>query len=140
MTSESNGRTVLKHLALRASDPEATRRFYVDGLGLRFLGFRPSGSGAYDLTDGHANLTVIPYSGAERPALPEVTEYIHFGFIVPDAAAVYERLRALGATMLRLDVKERLDPAAPAPDGSFKVADPDGNVVDITGNLREWRI
>jgi hypothetical protein len=25
------------------------------------------------------------------------------------------------------------------PSGSFKVADPDGNVIDISGNRDEWR-
>jgi catechol 2,3-dioxygenase-like lactoylglutathione lyase family enzyme len=140
MASETGRQGTFRHLALRARDPEATRRFYVEGLGLRFVGFRPSGSGSYDLSDGTINLTVIPYTGPDRPVFEEVTEYVHFGFMVDDAAAAYHRLAALGAPMLRLDVKERLDPAVPAPDGSFKVADPDGNVVDVTGNPNEWRI
>ena len=139
MASSGGRGGTLRHLALRAHDPEATRRFYVDGLGLRYLGLRRPGSEAFDLSDGYMNLTVIPYCGPERPVLEEVTEYIHFGFIVEDAAAAYDRLAAMGAPMLRLDVKERLEFSPPPPDGSFKVADPDGNVVDVTGNPAEWR-
>jgi catechol 2,3-dioxygenase-like lactoylglutathione lyase family enzyme len=129
----------LRHLALRVRDPEASKKFYTDGLGLTFVGYRPSGQ-AFDLSDGYINLTVIPYEGPERPAFEEVTEYVHFGFRVADALECYQRLQAMGAQMLRLDVKERLDPEAPTPRGSFKVADPDGNVVDVTGNVEEWRI
>jgi hypothetical protein len=49
-------------------------------------------------------------------------------------------LHAWGATFSKEDVKERkpIHPEAPPP-RSFKVLDPDGNVVDITGNKAEWR-
>jgi len=44
------------------------------------------------------------------------------------------------AAFLRNDVKVRDEHVGPPlPDGSFKVADPDGNVVDVTGNPAEWR-
>jgi len=131
---------MLRHLALRVRDPDRTREFYEQGLGLRFIGFRRPGSQAYDLSDGYMNLTVIPYEGPERPAFEEVTEYVHFGFRVPNARECYDRLLGMGFTMLRLDVKERLDPEPPEARGSFKVADPDGNVVDVTGNAKEWRV
>ncbi len=130
---------MLRHLALRVNDPAASRRFYEEGLGLRFIGYRRPGSQAFDLSDGYMNLTILPYEGPERPKFQEVTEYVHFGFRVPNARACYDRLLAMGFEMLRLDVKERLEPEAPEPRGSFKVADPDGNVVDVTGNAKEWR-
>ena len=88
---------------------------------------------------GHEGLAIVDVTNPERPVLEEVTEYVHFGFIVADAEAAYRRLAAMGASMLRLDVKERLEFSPPPPDGSFKVADPDGNVVDVTGNPAEWR-
>jgi len=131
----------LGHLAIRARDAVATRRFYEQGMGLRFLGFRPSGTGSFDLSDGELNLTVIPYTGPQRQDLEEGNEHVHFGFLVADAAQAYERLMAAGATFLRSDVKLRDEPAAVGgPLGSFKVADPDGNVVDVTGNPEEWRV
>ena len=141
MTETATTRPRLGHLAIRARDAAATRRFYEEGLGLRFLGFRPSGTGSFDLSDGALNLTVIPYTGPRREELVEGNEHVHFGFLVADAVVSYERLMAAGATFLRDDVKLRDEPAGPpAPAGSFKVADPDGNVVDVTGNPQEWRV
>jgi predicted dehydrogenase/catechol 2,3-dioxygenase-like lactoylglutathione lyase family enzyme len=131
----------LGHLAIRARDAAATRRFYEEGLGLRFLGLRPSGTGSFDLSDGALNLTVVPYTGVHREELVEGNEHVHFGFLVADAVEAYERLQATGATFLRSDVKQRDAPAGPpGAGGSFKVADPDGNVVDVTGNPEEWRV
>jgi hypothetical protein len=72
--------------------------------------------------------------------LEEGNEYIHFGVIVDDLQAVWQRLHAWGATFAKEDVKQRkpIDPRAEPP-VSFKVLDPDGNVVDITSNPSEWR-
>lgn len=130
----------LAHVAIRALDGEATRQFYEHGLGLRFLGYRRPGSQSFDLSDGSLNMTVIPYEGPPREAHEEGTEHIHIGFLVPNACEAYERLRTIDATFLRSDVKVRDESVGPPPPGgSFKVADPDGNVVDITGNPAEWR-
>jgi len=128
----------LRHVALRCRDMEISRRFY-ERLGLRFIEYRPAGN-ALDLSDGTLNMTLIQHDGAERPALEEGQEYVHFGFIVEDAQATFLRLRQDGAVFLRDSVKTR-DPIRPGevPPGSFKVADPDGNVIDITGNCEEWR-
>jgi catechol 2,3-dioxygenase-like lactoylglutathione lyase family enzyme len=126
----------LRHVALRCRDLETSRRFY-ERLGLRFLRHRPAGD-ALDLSDGTVNMTLIRHDG-ERPTLEEGNEYIHFGFIVDDAPATFLRLREAGAFFLRDNIKTR-DPIRPGevPPGSFKVADPDGNVVDITDNRSEW--
>ena len=84
---------------------------------------------------------MIPYTGPQRQDLEEGNEHVHFGFLVADAAQAYERLMAAGATFLRSDVKLRDEPSGPpTAAGSFKVADPDGNVVDVTGNPEEWRV
>ena len=130
--------TCLRHLALRCRDMEKSRRFY-EGLGLRFIGYRPAGN-ALDLADGTVNMTLIQYEGAERPAFEEGFEFIHFGLIVDDAKAVFLRLQQAGVMFLRDNIKTR-DPIRPGevPPGSFKVEDPDGNVVDITDNPQEWR-
>jgi catechol 2,3-dioxygenase-like lactoylglutathione lyase family enzyme len=117
---------------------EGSRRFY-ERLGLRFIGYRPAGN-ALDLADGTVNMTLIQYDDAERSLLEEGSEYIHFGFIVDDARGTFESLQQAGAIFLRDNVKTR-DPIRPGepPPGSFKVEDPDGNVIDITGNPEEWR-
>lgn len=130
--------TCLRHIALRCRDREASRRFY-ELLGLRFVDYRPSGD-ALDLSDGTLNMTLIQYDGPERPEPEEGSEYIHFGLIVDDAHATFLRLQEAGAIFLRDNVKTRdLIQPGEVPPGSFKVADPDGNVVDVTGNPGEWR-
>jgi len=130
----------LRHVAIRARDLARSRRFYEEGLGLTFIGFRPSGI-AMDLGDGAVNLTLLPYAGPERTLLQEGDEFIHLGFLVADLAATYARLMALDAPIVRDDVKERRPHDATAmPVGSFKVLDPDGNVLDISEQPDEWRV
>jgi catechol 2,3-dioxygenase-like lactoylglutathione lyase family enzyme len=129
----------VRHLAIRAGNLPASRRFYEEGLGLRFLGFRPSGE-AVDLSDGSVNLTLLPYDGPARSPLPEGSEFVHLGFLVEDLAATYRRLVGLGADIVRDDVKERRPPSGAAPRGSFKVLDPDGVVLDVSERSDEWRV
>jgi catechol 2,3-dioxygenase-like lactoylglutathione lyase family enzyme len=133
------GTIAVRHLALRVADVATTRRFYEEGLGFQFIGFRPSGE-SLDLSDGQVNLTILPYEGPQRQPLEESYEFIHLGFWVEDLAATYQRLLALGAKIVREDVKERREFAGDAPSlGSFKVLDPDGNVIDISERRDEWR-
>lgn len=134
-----SGTVAVRHLALRVRDAAKTRRFYEEGLGFRFIDYRPS-SPSFDLSDGHVNLTILPYDGPDRQPLEEGHEFIHLGFWVSDLAATYQRLVALGAKVVREDVKERRDFSGDAsPVGSFKVLDPDGNVLDISERADEWR-
>lgn len=129
--------TNLRHLALRVGDIASSRAFYENGIGLAFIGFRPN-SESIDLTDGESNLTLLPYEGPARPHFEEGTEYIHYGFLVDDHAQTHARLVGLGARVVREDVKERRTPTQ-TPVGSFKVLDPDGNVVDVSERPDEWR-
>jgi len=132
--------TLLRHLALRCRDMEKSRKFYEEVIGWRFVGYRPSGQGL-DLSDGVNNITLIQHPReSQRVAAEEGSEFIHFGVIVDDLDAVWRRLHEWGATFSKENVKERnpIDPAE-RPPVSFKVLDPDGNVVDITCNQQEWR-
>ncbi len=129
---------VLRHVAIRTADIARSRFFYESVLGLAFVGMRPSGSGAMDLSDGTLNVTLLPYEGPARPPLPEPTEFIHLGFIVADLDAAFDQCVANGFEILRDNVKDRNAPDA-RPTVSFKVADPDGNVIDVTGRKDEWR-
>jgi len=131
--------TTFRHLAIRTKDIQQARRFYEEGLGLRFIGYRPSDI-SMDLSDGSVNLTLLPYDGPARTSLEEGTEFIHLGLLVDDLATIYQRLTTLGATIVRDDVKERRPHEADQPPvGSFKVLDPDGNVLDISERVDEWR-
>lgn len=115
MLNEANGKdldvTNLRHLALRVGDIASSRAFYEDGLGLRFIGFRPNGD-SIDLTDGESNLTLLPYEGPARPRLDEGTEYVHYGFLVDDLAQTLERPVNLGADVVRNDVTPWRRPGA----------------------------
>ena len=127
----------LRHIALRTKDMEASRRFY-ETIGFEFVGYR--GRGGLDLSDGTLNMTILQYNGKERAAFEEGTEFIHFGIIVEDLASIYNTLRDGGFELLMDNVKKGDEISADkAPERSFKVADPDGNVVDITCATDEWR-
>lgn len=127
----------LRHIALRTKDMEVSRRFY-ETIGFEFVGYR--GRGGLDLSDGTLNMTILQYNGTERPPFEEGTEFIHFGIIVKDLASIYNTLRDGGFELIMDNVKkgDEIDDNKP-PDRSFKVADPDGNVVDITCATDEWR-
>ena len=127
----------LRHLALRTKDMEASRRFY-ETIGFAFVGYR--GRGGLDLSDGTLNMTILQYNGEERAPFEEGTEFIHFGIIVEDLASIYNTLQDGGFELLMDNVKKGDEISADkAPERSFKVADPDGNVVDITCATDEWR-
>ena len=130
----------LRHLALRCRDMERSRDFYEQAIGWKFVDYRPSRQGI-DLTDGVNNITLLQHPAEmSRPVLEEGNEYIHFGVIVDDLEACWRRCRAFGAEISKGDVKDRTaaDPNHP-PTRSFKVLDPDGNVIDVTANRQEWR-
>ncbi len=132
---------LLRHLALRCRDLEQSRRFYETVIGWQFIGYRPHGD-ALDLSDGTNNITLIqqPSALSKRTPLDEGEEFIHFGVIVDELQQIWLRLHEWGASFSRENVKERnpIDPTV-LPPQSFKVLDPDGNVVDITSSREEWR-
>lgn len=130
----------LRHLAIRCRDMERSRDFYETNFGWKYLGLRPSGLGL-DLSDGVNNITLLQQPpNSERPLLEEGNEYIHFGVIVEDLVACLRRLEAWGAKFSKDNIKERNAFSSDvAPQRSFKVLDPDGNIVDVTATKDEWR-
>ena len=132
---------LLRHLALRCKDMERSRKFYEEVIGWTFVEYRQHGGGL-DLSDGVNNITLIQQpANLDRPLLEEGNEYIHFGVIVDELEDVWGKLQKWGTELSRENVKERnpIDPAEGPPDSlSFKVLDPDGNVIDITSKKDEW--
>ncbi len=130
----------LRHLALRCRDMERSRDFYQTAFEWKFIGYRPSGQGL-DFSDGVNNITLLQHTdGIPRQVLEEGNEFIHFGVIVDDLTACWRRCREWGAKVSKGDVKDRTEIAPDEPPvRSFKVLDPDGNVIDITANKNEWR-
>jgi catechol 2,3-dioxygenase-like lactoylglutathione lyase family enzyme len=127
----------IRHLAIRTRDLARAVSFYRDGLGFKEIG--PRGGGV-DLSDETLNLTILPFEGTPAAAPEEGLEQIHFGIVVDDSPGLYRRLRAVGAVTARHDIKERGEVVeGVVPTGSYKVLDPDGNVIDVTPNRDEWR-
>jgi catechol 2,3-dioxygenase-like lactoylglutathione lyase family enzyme len=121
----------LDHVTIISSDLEATRKFYVDGLGMEEVA-RP----AFDFpglwfqagaTQIHVTLE-SPESGkagwGDR-GVQIPSRGHHFAFEVDDAIAATETARALGFQIAR-EPKSR-------PDGAIQVYfdDPDGHVVEL---------
>lgn len=131
---------LLRHLALRCRDMEKSRDFYTKAIGWKFVDYRPSRQGL-DLSDGVNNITLIQHpADVVRPAQEEGNEYIHFGVIVDDLVACWHRCKDWGAEISKGDVKDRTEiDQETEPSHSFKVLDPDGNVVDVTADKEEWR-
>ena len=132
--------TWLRHLALRCRDMERSREFYTEVIGLTFHDYRPQRD-SMDLTDGTLNITLLSHpADAVRPPQVEGNEYIHFGIIVRDLAEVWGRAKDWGAAISKGDVKDRtkVEDLETVPECSFKILDPDGNVIDITANRSEW--
>ena len=130
----------LRHLALRCHDMEHSREFYTHVIGLKFHDYRPQRD-SMDLTDGTNNITLLQHpADAVRPQQEEGNEYIHFGIIVADLAIVWDRAKEWGAEISKGDVKDRteVEDLNTVPEYSFKILDPDGNVIDITSNREEW--
>ena len=131
----------LRHLALRCNDMERSREFYTKVIGFKFHDYRPPRD-SLDLTDGTNNITLLQHPPeAVRPPQVEGNEYIHFGIIVDDLAACWRRCLDWGAEISKGDVKDRseVEDLNAVPERSFKVLDPDGNVIDITADRAEWR-
>ena len=60
--------------------------------------------------------------------------------IVDDLEGCQKRLEAAGANFVRDDIKLRSEfKEGQVSRNSFKVLDPDGNVIDVTANKKEWR-
>jgi|SRR4051812_24534834 catechol 2,3-dioxygenase-like lactoylglutathione lyase family enzyme len=129
--------TTLVHVGIAATDLEKSVRFWRDVLGLKEVGTLHL---CYDLSDGYHNFRLFQHELGERP--PHVTglsAYLHLGVKVSNLQATVERCLEMGVPITWEDVA---NPQAVDPDNlptrSFKVEDPDGIVVDVTGSDDQW--
>lgn len=129
--------TRLVHIGIAATDLDATVRFWRDALGLEVVSEVP---GCVDLTDGYHNFRLFPHAGGERP--PHVSgldSYLHVGVLVPDLAEAFRRFESMGYPVIWDGVDGGHAPIpGQLPSESFKVADPDGIVVDVTASDNQW--
>ena len=127
----------LVHVGVRASDLEATIRFWRDGLGIPVFAQRDN---CFDLSDGYHNFRVFQHQGPERP--PHVSgmlDYLHSGGRVSNLEEAGKRLLDMGYEIFSdgLGGKVPLDPQD-IQEGAFKVEDPDGITVDVTERDAQW--
>jgi len=90
----------LHHIALRASDFDASLRFYTEGLGFRFAYSWGEGDKRIALLDaGDGNYLELFAGGQASPPIEQhaAGAVIHFALRVPDAAAAYQRALDAGA-------------------------------------------
>lgn len=99
----------IHHVAIIASDYEASRRFYTEVLGLPVIreNYRPErGDYKVDLKLGDCELELFCVSGApERPSYPEARGLRHLAFQVEEIEKVIEELEAKGVEVEPVDRK-----------------------------------
>ena len=99
----------IHHVAIIASDYEASRRFYTEVLELPVIreNYRPErGDYKVDLKLGECELELFCVSGApERPSYPEARGLRHLAFQVEEIEKVIEELEAKGVEVepVRID-------------------------------------
>ncbi len=117
----------LDHLVLTVRDLAATRRFYVDGLGLCHERF---GDGRHALRCGHQKLNLHP---VDREILPRAAHPLpgsaDFCLLTEETLeTVAARMEALGHPVLEGPVPRT---GAAGPVLSLYFRDPDGNLVEV---------
>lgn len=119
----------IDHVTIVVKDLAATRRFYVDVLGMDEVP-RPDFSFAGQWFQAGATLihTILEFSGSGPAGLGGGTNTRghHFAFLVDDVAAAAHRLEVLGIPFV--------SPPKLRPDGAAQLffRDPDGHLVELT--------
>jgi methylmalonyl-CoA/ethylmalonyl-CoA epimerase len=92
----------IRHIAIATQDVDGTKRFYIEGLGLKEVGQTNSGlaDGVY-LSDGHVNIAILNFKDdnvATTEGAPRHTGIHHLGFGVDNMEQAQQQIIAAGAT------------------------------------------
>jgi len=123
----------IRHIAIATRDPEATKRFYMEGLGLKEVGKvnSPTSEGYY-LSDGHVNLAILKFK-SDDPATTEgalrYTGIHHFGVEVEDMAEAQAQIEKAGAMHRPYPGTEEM---AKRGNVEVKFTGPDGVTIDLS--------
>jgi catechol 2,3-dioxygenase-like lactoylglutathione lyase family enzyme len=123
----------IRHIAIATRDPEATKRFYMEGLGLKEVGKvnSPTAEGYY-LSDGHVNLAILKFK-YDDPATTEgalrYTGLHHFGVEVEDMTEGRARIEKAGAVHRPYPGTEEM---AKRGNVEVKFTGPDGVTIDLS--------
>jgi glyoxylase I family protein len=126
----------IKHVAIASQDPEATAKFYIDGLGLQEVGKvnSPLAEGYY-LSDGYINLAILKYKNddvATTEGAPRYAGIHHLGFSVEDMGESTERITSAGAKphLEQQMAASKRDPGSL--NVEMKFTGPDGVTLDLS--------
>jgi catechol 2,3-dioxygenase-like lactoylglutathione lyase family enzyme len=123
----------IRHIAIGTNDPEATARFYREGLGLKEVGrVNSTTAEGYYLSDGHVNLAILKFK-SDNPATtegaPRYTGIHHFGVEVEDMAAARARIEEAGATHRPYPGTDQMEARGNV---EVKFSGPDGVTIDLS--------
>lgn len=116
----------IKHIAIRATDPEKTVAFYKEVFGLKQVGL--GRNGVY-LSDGHINLAILRCK-LEKEGGSGIVGIEHIGFQVEDVEGTLANLNRHGGKSLM----DRVDVTHAQSYYEIKCAGPDNQILDISGS------
>ena len=123
----------IRHIAIATRDPEATKRFYIEGLGLKEVGKvnSPTSEGYY-LSDGPVNFAILKFK-YDDPATTEgalrYTGLHHFGVEVENMEEARARIEKAGAAHRPYPGTEEM---AKRGNVEVKFSGPDGVTIDLS--------
>ena len=123
----------IRHIAIATRDLEATKRFYIEGLGLKEVGKinTPTSEGCY-LSDGHINFAILKFK-FDEPAKTEgtlrYTGLHHFGLEVDDMEEARAQIEKAGAVHRPYPGTEEM---AKRGNVEVKFSGPDGVTIDLS--------
>jgi catechol 2,3-dioxygenase-like lactoylglutathione lyase family enzyme len=123
----------IRHIAIATRDLEGTKRFYIEGLGLKEVGKinTPTSEGCY-LSDGHINFAILKFK-YDEPAKTEGTlrwtGIHHFGLEVEDMEKARAQIEKAGAVHRPYPGTEEM---AKRGNVEVKFSGPDGVTIDLS--------
>lgn len=111
----------IRHLALHARDPQKLAKFYEEVFEMEIIHKSGGPRDAHFVSDGYLTLAILPHR-LEGNAAHGLN---HFGFSVPDRAAVMQRLVAAGVEAPKQRPADR-------PFAEYRGVDLEGNWFDIS--------
>jgi catechol 2,3-dioxygenase-like lactoylglutathione lyase family enzyme len=123
----------IRHIAIATRDLEGTKKFYIEGLGLKEVGKinTPTSEGCY-LSDGHVNFAILKFK-YDEPAKTEGTlrwtGIHHFGLEVEDMGEARAQIEKAGAVHRPYPGTEEM---AKRGNVEVKFTGPDGVTIDLS--------
>jgi len=123
----------IRHIAIGTQDPDATARFYKEGLGLKEVGRLDSKTAeGYYLSDGHVNVAILKFKSDDPATTEGGTRYTgvhHFGLEVENMTKARARIEKAGALHRPYPGTEEM---AKRGNIEVKFSGPDGVTIDLS--------